>query len=388
MEEANKIKNLNSAIFTEMDIIKKKVEKTGLNVINLGIGSPDQPPARHIQEAIITAAKDINNFGYPSSEGSLELRQAMADWYDQRFQVTINPENEALVLMGSQDGLSHMAQALINPGDIALIPDPHYPIYRTSILLAEGEPYFMPLLAKNNFLPDLSKIPDEIARQAKMMILNYPNNPVSAVADANFFEQVVAFARRYNIVICHDAAYSELAFDGFKPVSFLEVPGAKEVGVEFHSVSKTYNMAGCRLGFVVGNKTVLAALAKIKSNIDYGVFKVVQKAGVAALTGPQDCIDATVDKYKRRRDIFIDGLAEIGWQIAKPKATMFIWAPLPEKYTDSKKFATILLEKAGVLVIPGIAFGENGEGYVRIALVHEEEVLIDAVNKIKNAGIL
>lgn len=388
MEEAIRIKGLESAIFTEMDVVRKNVAGSGVKIINLGIGSPDQPPAKHIQEALVAACQDIDNYGYPSSEGTPELRRAISLWYQKRFGIDIDPEDETLVLMGSQDGLSHIAQAFVNPGDLALIPDPHYPIYRTSIILAGGVIHTMPLESKNNFLPNLKHIPEHIAKASKLMILNYPNNPVAAIAPMEFYRQVVDFARRYDVLICHDAAYTELAFDGYKPLSFLEVPGAKEVGIEFHSVSKTYNMAGCRLGFVVGNRYVLSALARIKSNIDYGVFKAIQKAGIAALTGPQESIRNTVVKYQKRRDILVDGLSDIGWKIVKPQATMFVWAALPPGYKDSKQFAIELLEKTGVLVIPGVAFGKNGEGYVRIALVQGEDILKEAINRIKQSGIL
>ncbi|MBO8137462.1 MAG: LL-diaminopimelate aminotransferase [Desulfotomaculum sp.] len=383
MQKAKRMEQLGSAIFSEMNIRKQHLEAKNIEVINLGIGSPDRSPAQHIIDAMHSALDNPNNYSYPIT-GKPELHQALADWYLRRFGVSLNPENEVLVLMGSQDGLGHISLAFIDPGDIALVPDPGYPIYSASILLAQGEIYPMPLLAENNFLPNLEDIPVEVANKAKLMWLNYPNNPVAAVADDKFFKKVVDFAKNYNILVCHDAAYSELAYDGYKPISFLEIPGAKDVGIEFHSVSKTYNMAGCRCGFAVGNADVIKELAKIKSNIDYGVFTVVQEGAVAALSGPQDCVLENTRIYQRRRDVLVDGLRELGWSMPKPQASMFVWAPLPSNYKSSREFAIELLEKTGVLVIPGVAFGQQGEGYVRIALVQPEEKLKEAVIRIKN----
>ncbi len=379
MLRAKRIEKLSSAIFAEIDVLKEKVAAAGKEIINLGIGSPDQPPAKHIQEALLQGVQNLSSFGYPTSRGSLELRQAIADWYWKRFQVKLSPDNETLVLMGSQDGLGHLPLGYLNEGDIALVPDPGYPVYSAGVRLAGGTVYPMPLRRENGFLPDLTAIPENIAAQAKIMILNYPNNPVAAVANHDFFREVVRFAAKYDILVCHDVAYSELAFDGYKPMSFLEVEGAKEVGVEFHSVSKTYNMAGCRLGFVVGNSEALETLARIKSNIDYGVFLPVQQAGIAALTGPQDSITTNVTNYQRRRDILINGMAKIGWHIDKPLATMFVWAQLPGSYKSSLDFSKELLEKAGVVVVPGVAFGDEGEGYVRIALVQDDATIAKAV---------
>ncbi|WP_027363756.1 LL-diaminopimelate aminotransferase [Desulfotruncus alcoholivorax] len=381
MHVANRIKDLDSAIFNELEVIKRQVEQKGIKVINLGVGSPDQPPAPHIIEAMHRALDNPGNYRYPL-EGKIELRRALASWYQKRFGVELDPVTEVLVLMGSQDGLAHIALAYINPGDTALIPDPGYPIYACSILLAEGVIYPMPLLKENNYLPDLGAIPGDVAKKAKLMWVNYPNNPVAASADSDFFNRLVQFAREYDILVCHDIAYCELAFDGYKPVSFLETTGAREVGIEFYSLSKTYNMAGCRLGFAVGNAKVLEALARIKSNIDYGVFNVVQEAGIAALEGPQENVEQNAQNYCRRRDILVDGLAALGWDMPKPKASMFVWAPVPQGYASSREFAMKLLHETGVMVIPGTAFGAQGEGYVRIALVQEDDVLQEAVNRI------
>ncbi|AEG60207.1 LL-diaminopimelate aminotransferase [Desulforamulus ruminis] len=381
MKLARRMEALTPGIFMEMARAKDEVEQTGVKVINLGVGSPDLPPAPHIIEALRQGVDNPLNYRYPLG-GKIELHRALAHWYQQRFNVVVDPETEVLTLMGSQDGLAHIAMAFINPGDIALVPDPGYPIYAASILLAEGELYPMPLLASNRFLPDFETIPPQIAQRARMMTLNYPNNPVAASADREFFVRAVEFARRHHIVLCHDVAYAELAYDGFRPMSFLEVPGAKEVGIEFYSLSKTYNMAGCRIGFAIGNPEVLEALDRIKSNIDYGVFAAVQQAGIAALSGPQECVAETAAIYQRRRDILVEGLGKLGWSMPKPQASMFVWAPLPGGYTSSKDFSLELLKKTGVLVIPGKAFGDRGEGYVRIALVQREQDLMEAVERI------
>lgn len=382
MKAARRIAGLSSAVFSQMDTLRQEVAASGIDVINLGIGSPDRPPAPHVRRALIEALGRNDSFGYALSEGLPEFKRAVAEWYKQRFGVELNPVDEVLSLMGSQDGLGHIYLALINPGDIALIPDPGYPIYTAGLLLAEGVKYPMALRRETGYLPNLEQIPGDVARKAKMMVLNYPSNPLAATAEIDFFEKVVAFARKYDILVLHDVAYSELAYDGYKPVSFLQVPGAKNVGVELHSVSKSYNLAGCRLGMAVGNAEVIAALAKIKSNIDYGVFKAVQWAAVAALQGPQDIVGENALAYQKRRDVLVDGLARLGWNMDKPKASMFVWAPVPPGFSSSHQFAEELLRKTGVLVIPGNAFGDLGEGYVRIALVVPEDRLQEAVNRI------
>ena len=382
MNKAKRLEGLKSVVFAELDRIKSEVAAQGVSIIDLGIGSPDRPPAPHVYQVLREAIENLGNYGYPSSRGTPELRATIAWWYKNRFGINLDPETEILVLMGSQDGLGHLPLGLLDPGDLALIPDPGYPVYSAGVILAGGQSYPMPLKAENNFLPDLDAIPDEIAGKAKMMIINYPNNPVAAVADREFFARVVDFASRHNITVCHDLAYSELAFDGYRPTSFLEVPGSKDIGVEIHSVSKTYNMAGCRLGFIVGSSDVIEILTRIKSNIDYGVFLPIQKAGIAALRGPQDIIRQNVEGYRTRRDILVNGLAELGWYVDKPKATMFVWAKLPPGYDSSEAFAEEVLRKTGVVMVPGVAFGRQGEGYVRIALVQEEKLITAAVRRI------
>ena len=381
---ARRMESLAPGIFSELAKAKAAKQATGIRVIDLSVGSPDLPPAPHIIEALSKAVENPRNYTYPLA-GKLELHQALTKWYKQRFNVDLDPATEVLTLMGSQDGLAHVALAYINPGDIALVPDPGYPIYSASIQLAEGEIYPMPLLAENQFLPDLEQIPEEVAQRAKLMTINYPNNPVAASANTDFFKKVIEFAKTYDIVVCHDVAYAELAYDGFKPMSFLELPGAKEVGIEFYSLSKTYNMAGCRIGFAVGNAEVLSALGKIKSNIDYGVFAAVQEAGIVALTGDQECVRQTAATYQRRRDILVDGFAKLGWQMPKPQASMFIWAPLPKGYQSSVDFCLEFLDKTGILVVPGVAFGVQGEGYVRIAMVQSEEDLREVITRVADS---
>lgn len=380
--ESKRLAELGSAIFSEVAAWKREVTARGVDVIDLGIGSPDRAPSARVMEALTRAVNDPGLYGYPTSEGSAQFRQTVARWYAHRFGVALDPEEEIVTLMGSQDGLAHLAMAVTDPGDTVMVPDPGYPIYSASLVLAGVQPYHMPLRADNGFLPKLEEIPAEVARQAKFMLLNYPSNPLSAVADLAFFERLVEYAREHELLLVHDLAYSEMSFDGFKPPSILEVEGAKDIAVEFHSLSKSFNMAGCRIAFMVGQRDAVRALRVLKSNIDYGVFLAVQQAGIAALE--EDMLPGSrsvAALYERRRDIVIEGLSEAGWSIPKPKATMFIWAPIPEGWT-SRQISREMLYSAGVVVIPGDAFGKEGEGYVRIALVQEEDRLREAVRRI------
>ncbi|MDQ1910196.1 LL-diaminopimelate aminotransferase [Paenibacillus sp. GD4] len=380
--ESRRLARMGSAIFSEMAGWKQEVVSRGVDVIDLGIGSPDRPPSPKVMAALEAAVKDPSMYGYPTSEGSLQFRQTVSRWYEHRFGVQLDPEEEIVSLMGSQDGLAHLALAVTDPGDVVLVPDPGYPIYSASLVLAGVEAHYVPLRAENDFLPRLEEIPESVARKAKFLLLNYPSNPLSAVATREFFEELVAYAKRYDLLIVHDLAYSEMAFDGFRPPSILEVEGAKDVAVEFHSLSKSFNMAGCRIAFMVGRKDVVRALRVLKSNIDYGIFRAVQHAGIAALEEDMEADAVSVASlYERRRDLVIEGLARAGWEIPKPKATMFIWAPIPKGWT-SRQISREILFKAGVVVIPGDAFGQEGEGYVRIALVQEEERLMEAVRRI------
>jgi LL-diaminopimelate aminotransferase len=376
-----RLEKLSSAIFTEVASWKREAQAAGLDVIDLGIGSPDRPPSATVIEALQRAVLNPANYGYPTSEGSPRFREAVARWYRYRFGVELDPEREVLALMGSQDGLAHLALAVTDPGDTVLVPDPGYPIYTASLALAGAEPYLLPLRAENRFLPDLNAIPEQVASRAKFILLNYPSNPLSAVADRPFFEELVGFARRHGLIVVHDLAYSEMAFDGYKPMSILEIQGAKEIAVEFHSLSKSFNMAGCRIAFLVGRPDVIQALKIVKSNIDYGVFLAVQEAGIAALEEDMAHDGSVSGLYERRRDTLLEILAEYGWHIDKPKATMFVWARIPDGWT-SRQISQEMLLRAGVAVIPGDAFGAEGEGYVRIALVQEEERLREAGRRI------
>ena len=380
--ESSRLSRMGSAIFSEVAEWKREVAARGMDVIDLGIGSPDRPPSPAVMRALEEAVRDPSMYGYPSSEGSLAFRETVARWYKHRFGIGLDPEQEIVTLMGSQDGLAHLAMAITDPGDEALVPDPGYPIYAASLVLAGVEPVLMPLRSENGFLPVLADIPEETARRAKFMLLNYPSNPLSAVATPEFFRAAVDFARKHELLIVHDLAYSEMAFDGFRPPSILEIEGAKEVAVEFHSLSKSFNMAGCRIAFMVGRPDVVRSLRILKSNIDYGVFNAVQRAGIAAME--EDMAPGSVPVaglYERRRDVLIEGLRRAGWTIPKPKATMFVWARIPAGWT-SRQISREMLFSSGVVVIPGDAFGSEGEGYVRIALVQEEARLQEAAERI------
>ena len=382
IKQAERMKGLTSAIFSQIADLQKKAAALGTDVIQLSIGTPDMAPAPHIIEALQQAAGCGNNYGYTLSKGKSELLTAITQWYQDKFAVTLDPTTEVHSLIGSQEGLAHIGLCLVNPGDVVLIPDPGYPIFSAGPLIAGADLHKMCLTAANNYLPDLDAIDEDVLRRTKLMILNYPNNPLAATAPREFFEKVVALAKRYQFVVCHDFAYSELAFDGYRPESFMSIPGAKEIGIEFNSLSKTYNMCGCRVGYIVGNSEVIALLGRLKSNFDYGIFAPLQVAAIAALTGPQDCVAEMAIAYQRRRDIIVDGFNSIGWQVERPKASMYIWAKVPTQQS-SFDFTVDLLNNTGVAVIPGNAFGECGEGFVRIALVQPEERLVEAVARIK-----
>lgn len=381
------LNQLGSSIFAEVSDWKREALEKGMDVIDLSIGSPDQPPSLKVRQALAEAVMDEDQYAYPATSLGLPFRTQAALWMQFRFGVSINPLSEMVVLNGSQDGLAHLAMSIAERGAIALLPDPCYPIYAGSLALAGVEAYPIPLLEENSYLPQLDAIPAEILEKTSFMLLNYPNNPLTAVADLQFFEDVISFAKRHNIIVVHDLAYSEMAYDEEEPPSILQVEGAKDIAVELHSLSKSFNMAGCRIGFIVGNEEIISSLAKLKNNIDFGVFNPVQKAGIVALQeamfDPQFKRASMV--YQARRDAFINSLAEAGWQVAPPKATMFVWAKLPsqiqQKWT-SRQFTERLLNDTGVVVIPGDAFGEAGEGYIRIALVEDETRLIESAKRI------
>ena len=386
MKIAQRIEIIPPYLFAEIDKKKEEAIKRGVDIINLGIGDPDQPTPNNIIEKLRESVKDPKTHNYPPYAGTAEFRQAVTLWYKNRFGVDLDPENEVMALIGSKEGIAHIFLAFIDPGDFSLIPDPGYPVYKTGTLFANGFPYIMPLLEENNFLPDLEEIDEDIAQKAKLMFINYPNNPTAAVANKDFFEKVVKFAKKYDILVCHDFAYSEMTFDDYKASSFLEVEGAKEVGIEFHSLSKIYNMTGWRLGFAVGNKEAISALSIIKTNVDSGVFKAIQETGIEALTGPQDNIEKMNKIYTGRRNVVINGLNKLEWNLKPTKATFYIWIPTLNKM-NSVEFSNLLLEKTGIIVTPGIGYGEYGEGYVRIALTVDEKRLEEAIERLKKAGI-
>jgi LL-diaminopimelate aminotransferase len=386
VEAAERLRQLPPYLFAKLDKMKEEAIAKGMDIIDLGVGDPDQPTPPNIIEALKKAAEKPENHQYPSYVGLLSFRKAVADWYQKRFGINLDPKTEIVSLIGSKEGIAHIPLAFINPGDKALIPDPGYPVYNAATIFAGGIPVMMPLLKENGFLPDLDLISPDDAKSAKLMFLNYPNNPTAAVADKGFFEKVIEFAREYNIIVCHDAAYTEMSYDGYDPISFLGVEGARDVGIEFHSLSKTYNMTGWRIGFASGNSEVIAGLGGIKTNIDSGIFQAVQEAGIEALNGDQSIIDAMKTMYQKRRDVLVQGLKEIGLDVNTPKATFYIWITVP-KGTNSTDFTAHLLTKAGIVTTPGVGFGDSGEGYIRMALTVGEARLKEAVSRIKEVGI-
>jgi len=382
IEKADRIKNLPPYLFAKIDQMKEEMKQKGMDLIDLGVGDPDLPTPPPIITALQDAAKDPKNHRYPSYSGMIEFREAVSQWYQQRFQVTLDPRSEVISLIGSKEGIAHIPLAYINPQDCVLIPEPGYPVYSTATLFAGGHPYFMPLLKEKNFLPDFSAIPEEILRKAKLMYLNYPNNPTAAVADLSFFAEAVTLAREYQFVLCHDAAYTEIFFDGYQPGSILEIPGAKEVAIEFHSLSKTYNMTGWRIGFAVGNPEAIAALGQVKTNIDSGVAQAIQVAGMQALLGDQTFLDEMRTTYQERRDVLIVGLKEAGFEVTVPKATFYLWIKTPAGFT-AEECTAHLLTNAGIVTTPGNGFGTSGEGFIRMALTVNKERSAEAIERIR-----
>lgn len=384
MIENNAMQSLPPYLFAR---IEKKIEEArerGIDIINLGIGDPDQPTPKNIIDKMAEAIYDSANHQYPSSVGLLAYRQAVANWYQKRFNVKLDAKTEVVSLLGSKEGVAHISFCYLNKGDINLVPAPGYPVYGIGTMLAGGESHIMPLKAENNFLPILEDIPSEIARKAKLMFINYPNNPTGAVADIEFFSRVIEFARNYDILVCHDAAYTELCYDGFQPPSFLEAPGAKEVGIEINSLSKPYNMTGWRIGWAAGNPAAVEVLGRFKSNVDSGVFQAIQYAGIEALEGPQDSLKRMQEIYQERRDIALEGLKKIGLEVSPPKGTFYLWVPVPAGY-NSSDFAEAVLEKAHVIITPGLGYGEHGEGYFRVTLTVEKARLAQAFDRIHKA---
>jgi LL-diaminopimelate aminotransferase len=382
-EPADRVKNLPPYLFETIDRMKAEALRRGVDLIDMSIGDPDIPTPGHIVERMREAVMNPGNHRYPSYMGMLSFRQAVADWYKKRFRLSLNPETEVLSLIGSKEGIGHIPLSVINPGDVVLVSSPGYPVYPVAALFAGGVSYEMPLLQKNGYLPDLKKIPKRILKKTKLMFINYPNNPTSACADRAFFRDLIDFAARHNILICHDAAYSEIYFDNKKPLSFLQVPGAKDVGIEFHSLSKTYNMTGWRIGFAVGNRSAIGGLGKIKTNLDSGIFQAIQEAGIEALKTKESELRKIRALYQQRRKILYRGLCDLGIEVSKPEATFYLWAKCPRGFS-SVAFVSLLLKKAGILTTPGNGFGAPGEGYVRFALTVSAGRTREAIERMEN----
>ncbi|MDD5156027.1 MAG: pyridoxal phosphate-dependent aminotransferase [Candidatus Omnitrophica bacterium] len=379
---SKKIQSLPPYLFVEIDKAKRKARSEGRDIIDLGVGDPDQPTPRHIIEALYQAVQDAANHRYALDQGMPALRQAIADWYKKRFNVKLDPATEILPLIGSKEGIAHFPLAFLNPGDYSLIPDPCYPPYKGGTILAGGNLHLMPLLEDNAFLPDLKKIPAGIRKKARLLYVNYPNNPTSATAENDFYRKVADFAVKNKTIVISDLAYSEMAYDGYRPASFLETEGSKDIGIEFHSLSKTYNMTGWRIGWACGSAGLIAALAKVKSNIDSGIFSAVQLAGIAALSGPQEHVEQMRRIYQERRDALVGGLNSLGFNVNPPKATFYVWIKVP-KNNDAMKFSALLLEKTDIVVTPGVGFGKYGQGYIRMALTVPKERIQEAIVRLK-----
>ncbi len=387
MQEANRLKRLPLYLFTIIDDLKKRARERGVDVIDFGMGSPDQPAPPHVVEKLCEAAHITENHRYSRPDGDVErrLREVIARYYQRNFRVALDPSTEVLPLIGSKEGIAHLSLAYLNNDDIALVPNPAYPVHFNGVIMAGGILYNIPIVREKGFLPDLENVPREVVKMAKLMFISYPHNPTGAVCDLKFFEKVVSWAHGKNIIVAHDLTYSDIVFDGYKAPSFLQVKGARDFGIEFHTLSKSYNMAGWRIGYAVGNSTILKTLAKTKSYLDFGIFRAVQEAAIAALDGPQDCVARMVKLYEERRNVLVDGLNAIGWPTDKPKATFYVWTRIPIKYSalTALEFATLLVDEIGVALAPGTGFGDYGEGWVRFALVEDSERIKIALKKIK-----
>ena len=385
MQEFRRMTRLPPYVFATVNEIKMKARHRGEDIIDLGMGNPDIPTPRHIVDKMIEAAQKGHNHRYSASKGITKLRHAISGWYKRRFNVDIDPENEAIATIGAKEGLSHLILATISPGDVVFAPNPTYPIHPYSVIIAGGDLRGIPIAPDRDFFEDLLAATKQTWPNPKMLIISYPHNPTTAVVEIDFFEKIVEFCREHNMYVIHDFAYADLVFDGYKPPSFLQVPGAKEIGVEFFSLSKSYSMPGWRVGFCVGNPELVGALRRIKSYLDYGIFQPIQIASIIALNGPYDCVEKIVGIYKERRDVLIDGLNRIGWSVDKPKGTMFVWAKIPKKFKDmgSLEFSKMLVQDAKVAVSPGIGFGEYGDDYVRFALVENPHRTRQAIRGIK-----
>lgn len=384
MKENTAMQSLPPYLFARIEQKIAEAREKGVDIISLGIGDPDLPTPRHIIDVMAREIYNPANHQYPSSDGMLAYREAVSAWYQRRFNVELNPRTEVVSLLGSKEGIAHISFAYLDPGDINLVPDPGYPVYQIGTQLAGGSSYFMPLKPENGFLPVLEDIPAEIARKAKLLFVNYPNNPTGAIASDDFYRQLIRFAREYDILICHDAPYSEMSFDGLRCRSILEYENAREVAIEFHSLSKTFNMTGWRIGWACGNSAAVQVLGRIKSNIDSGIFQAVQYAAIEALTGDQACVAENAMVIQQRRDIAVQGLRRMGWETDATRATFYMWLPVPRGYS-SASFAEEVFEKSGVVITPGNGYGQQGEGYFRIALTVPGERLQEAFDRMYSA---
>lgn len=380
-----RIKRLPPYVFAQVQTLKLEARQQGADIIDFGMGNPDQPTPGHIVDKLIEASKKAKNHRYSASRGITKLRHAITGWYKRNYDVELDPETETIVTIGSKEGLAHLALATIGPGDVVLTPTPTYPIHMYSFIIAGGEVRGIELRQDSDFFDDLLRVYRQTLPRPRILVINFPHNPTTAVVDLEFFKKIVAFAKEHDVIVIHDLAYADIAFDGYKAPSFLQVPEAKDVGVEFYTLSKAYNMPGWRVGFCVGNREVIGALAKIKSYLDYGIFQPIQIASTVALNGPQDCVKEVVQRYQSRRNVLVNGLNRIGWSVALPRATMFVWARIPDPYRHmgSLEFSKLLLREAKVAVSPGIGFGEGGDDFVRFALVENEHRTRQALRGIR-----
>lgn len=384
---AHRLTKLPTYVFAELDELKAAARARGADLIDLGMGNPDRPTPPAIVKALQTAVADPANHGYPDFKGKPAFREAVSEWMKRRYDVEINPENEIQPLIGSKEGLAHLTFAYIDEGDYSIVASPYYPVHSRATWIAGGEVHHVPLTPERNFLPDLDSIPEEVAQKAKLFFVNYPNNPTAGVADLAFYEKLVAFCRKYGIVLVSDLAYGEICFDGYKPPSVLAVPGAKDVAIEFHSFTKSFNMAGWRIGFAVGNEEIIRALYSMKTNLDYGVSSAVQDGAIEALRHGEAYLPEIVQTYQERRDVAVKGFRELGWNIEPPKATLYVWLPIPPSFKDSKSWCRHLIDVADVVVTPGIAFGDAGDRFFRISLVSPKETIQKALDRLKEKGI-
>lgn len=388
MKTATRLERIPPYLFAEIDRKRDEAISRGVDIINMGVGDPDRPTPEHVVQAMHRAIDDSSTHNYPPYKGTKAYREAAVAWFERRFGVgDWNPDTEVVSSIGSKEAIHNTFLAFVDPGDLTLIPDPAYPVYRTATIFAGGEPHTMPLLAERGYLPDLAAIPEQVAERAKLIWINYPNNPTGGVATLEFFEELIHFAKRHDILVCHDHAYSEMAYDGYRPPSIFQVPGAREVAIEFLSCSKAYNMTGWRVGFVIGCPTGIQGLGQVKTNVDSGVFKAIQHAAIAAFKTSESDLQTLMAVYQNRRNIIVDGLHSLGWPLEAPRATLYVWAPIPRNYRSSAEFVTALLDKCGIIVPPGNGYGANGEGFFRIALTVPDARMREAIERMEAAGI-